>query len=273
MPAVSVVTITWNEERNIERCLASVRWADDIVVVDSFSTDRTVELARRFTDKVIQHPYEGSTRQMEFGIRHATGEWILFLDADEEVTPALAEEIRRVLGSGSACTGFHLLRRPRAFGRWLEHGGWFPDWQFRLVRRDCYTVRHAEVHGGFSSPEPHGRLEGVVNHYTYANVYAYVARMNDYTSLEVANRLRRRPDARARWYNLLVNPLSAFLRMYISRKGYRDGFHGFVLALLDGTYSLLSYIKLWEYRMREREGGGELPPITNTQLNPIKRSR
>ncbi len=271
MATLSVVTITLNEERNLERCLRSVGWADERIVVDSFSDDRTVERARALGARVFQHEYPGSTRQMERGIGYAGGDWILFLDADEEVSPELADEIQHLLREGSNCTGFELLRRPQAFGRWLEHGGWFPDWQFRLVRKDSYSVDHAEVHGGYSTRGPRGRLKGMVYHYTYENLFAYVARMNEYTSLEVANRLARRPDAQARWYNMILSPLSHFFRMFLSRRGYRDGMHGFVLALLDATYAMLIHAKLWEYRRAQREGR-PTPPITNRELNVLKRN-
>jgi glycosyltransferase involved in cell wall biosynthesis len=268
---ISVVTITLNEERNIRRCLDSVRWADEIIVVDSFSADRTLEIAHTFTDKVYQHEYPGSTRQMERGIQYSAGEWILFLDADEVVSAGLADEIRRTLSRGTDCTGFELLRKPWAFGKWIEHGGWYPDWQMRLVRKDAYTVDHAEVHGGFSSRGKHGRLENVVFHYTYESIAAYLARMNEYTSLEVANRLRSHPEAEARWYNMILSPLSHFLRMYFSKGGYRDGFHGFVLSVLDASYSMALYMKLREYRAALRRGG-PTPPITNLELNTIKRT-
>lgn len=273
MATLSVVTITLNEERKIERCLRSVSWADEKIVVDSFSRDRTVERARGLGARVIQHEYPGSTRQMEWGIGVACGDWILFLDADEEVSPELGVEIRKMLAEGTGCTAFEIPRKPWAFGRWLEHGGWFPDWQCRLLRRDSYTVNHAEVHGGFSTGGPRGRLGGgraVVFHYTYENIFAYVARMNEYTSLEVANRLARHPEAQARWYNMMLSPLSHFLRMFLLRGGYRDGMHGFVLSLLDAVYAMLLYAKLWEYRRAQREGT-PTPPITNRELNVLKR--
>lgn len=270
MARCSVVLITLNEERNIDRCLGSVRWADEIIVVDSFSTDRTTEKARAYTDRVYQHEYPGSTRQMERGIGYATGDWIFFIDGDEEVSPELAEEIRNVLRSPGTLAGYEILRKPMAFGRWIGHGGWFPDWQFRFFRKDAYRVNHEEVHGGFDTGGPKGRLNGVVYHYTYETVFAYVARMNEYTSLQVSNRLRANPAAAVRWYNLLLSPLSHFLRMFVVKGGWRDGFHGFVLALLDAAYSMLLYAKLWEYRMREREGKGALPPITNRDLNRVK---
>jgi (heptosyl)LPS beta-1,4-glucosyltransferase len=273
MERLSVVLVTLNEERNIERCLNSVRWADEIVVVDSFSTDRTVEIARRFTGRVFQHEYPGTSRQVERGIGYADGEWIFVIDADEEMTPELAVELQTILAQPGDCAGYEFIRKPSAFGRWIEHGGWYPDYQFRFFRKDSYYPEHQEIHGGFNTRGKRGRLHGVLLHHTYETIYAYVEKMNEYTSLHVSNKLKDDPHAAARWHNLVLNPLSHFLRMYFSKQGYKDGFHGFVLALLDATYAMVMYAKLWEYRMREKEGKGKLPPITNAELNILKRKR
>ncbi len=274
MPTLSVVMITRNEEHNLDRSLGSVRWADEIVVVDSFSTDGTVAAARAYTDRIYQHEYPGSSRQVERGVGYATGDWVLVLDADEEITPALAAQIRGVVdgwtGADGQPAGYRILRRVQAFGRWLGHGGWYPDWQFRLCRRDRVRFQHQEVHGGYDCDGPVGRLDGPMNHYTYDHVYAYVARMNDYSSLDVTNKLRRDPGARAGWTKLIFNPLSAFLRMYVSKGGWRDGAPGFWLALLTAMNSQLTYLKLWEYRLREGETGDRRPPIRAAEVNAAK---
>ena len=138
MEKISFVLVTLNEAGNIERCLESVRWADEIVVVDSFSTDATVELARRYTDKVYQHEYPGTSRQVERGIGYATGDWIFVIDADEELSPELSAEVREVARDSRGYAGFTFVRKPSAFGKWIEHGGWFPDEQFRFFRKDSY---------------------------------------------------------------------------------------------------------------------------------------
>ena len=273
MERVSVVLVTLNEARNIERCLESVRWADEIIVVDSFSTDRTVELARRYTGHVYQHEYPGTSKQVERGIGYATGEWIFVIDADEEVSPELAAEVKDVLSDSRGYAGFEFIRKPEAFGRWIEHGGWFPDYQFRFFRKDSYYPEHQEIHGGFNTRGKRGRLKGHLFHHTYETIFAYVEKMNEYTSLHVSNRLKSNPGEQVGWHDLLLSPLSHFLRMFISRKGYKDGFHGFVLAVLDANYAMLMYAKLWEYRMRQAEGKGTLPPITNFELNALKRKQ
>lgn len=273
MLKVSAVLTTLNEERNIDRCLSSVQWADEIVVVDSFSTDRTIELARKYTDKIFQHEYPGSSKQVEWGIQQATNEWIVYIDADEEVSAELARQIREILKTPTDIVGYEVLRKPSAFGKWIEHGGWFPDYPFRLFRKDSYYTDHQEVHGGFNTKGKKGRLEGILYHHTYETIYSYVEKMNDYTSLQVTNKLKSNPSLLPKRRNLMLSPLSHFLRMFISKKGYKDGFHGFVLALLDATYTLLLYAKIWEYQTRKVDGAAKLPPITNVDLNKLKRKQ
>lgn len=271
--SLSVVLTTLNEEQNISRCLGSVSWADEIVVVDSFSRDRTVELARQFTDRVYQHEYPGSSRQVEKGITYATGDWILVIDADEEVSPELSVEIKAILSRDVGESGFEILRKPSAFGKWISHGGWFPDYQFRLFRKDGYIANHEEVHGGFSTRGKVGRMEGLLLHHTYETIASYIDKMNDYTSLQVSSKIRGGRNTSVGWTRLVLSPVSHFLRMFLSKKGFKDGMHGFLLAFLDGLYTHLLYAKVWEYRMREREGRGLTPPITNAELNRVKHIR
>lgn len=271
MSKVSVIVITRNEERNIERCLKSVAWADEIIVVDSFSTDRTIELAEKYTPEVIHHEYDGDIPQRERGFAIATGEWLLYIDADEQVSDELKEEIRRVIASPEAKDGYYVPRKVFAFGKWISHGGWFPDYSFRLFRKANYRAELAEVHGGFTVDGEKGTLTGYLLHYTYDTIEQYLDKMNNYTSLQIANKLRDDPSARSSLTKLVFSPVSHFFRKYISNKGYKDGFHGFLLAALGSLSTLAIYAKLWEYRCRESEGKGHMPPITNLELNRYRR--
>jgi len=272
MALLSVIVITFNEERNIERCLRSVQWADEVIVVDSFSTDRTIALAKNYTPHVFQHAYDGDIPQRERGIAKATGEWIFYIDADEEVSPELQEEMRHLLGSATAKAGYVVPRKVSAFGRWILHGGWYPDYTFRLFRRANYRAEHAEVHGGFTVDGEKGRLKGFLFHYTYETIEQYLSKMNDYTSLQVSSKLRDAPAMRVSWTKILLSPPSHFFRKYFSQKGYKDGFAGFTLAALGAIYTLALYAKVWEYQMRKSEGKGILPPITNVELQSYKRA-
>ena len=269
MAKLSIVLTTLNEEKNIDRCLTSVAWADEIVVVDSLSSDRTVELAHKYTSRVYQHEFPGSSKQVERGIQYATYDWVMYIDADEEVSPELAGQIRDVLRDPGDVVGYEILRKPSAFGRWIEHGGWFPDYPFRLFRKDSYTADHHEVHGGFNTTGKKGRLDGLLFHHTYETIASYIQKMNDYTSLQVSNKLASDPHLHPGRRRLILSPVSHFLRMFISKKGWRDGFHGFVLAMLDATYTMLLYAKIWEYQTRLAEGG-TLPQVNNVDLNKLK---
>jgi len=269
MPTLSAVIITYNEEQNIERCLKSVMWADEIIVVDSFSTDRTVELAKKYTPEIFQHEYDGDIPQRRRGFDRSSGDWLFYIDADEEVTEDLRDEIQAVLHSPEAAEGYYVSRKVWAFGKWIQHGGWFPDRTFRLFRRDHYIAEPAEVHGGFTVPGPKSHLHGLLLHYSYDSIEQYLDKMNAYTSLQVSNKLEN--GTQASLAKIVLSPISHFVRKYVSQQGYKDGFHGFVLAALGAIYTLALYAKLWEYRFRENEGTGNLPPITNLELYHLRR--
>jgi glycosyltransferase involved in cell wall biosynthesis len=269
---LSVVIITKNEERNIERCISSVRWAGDIVVVDSLSTDRTAEIARSLGARVIERAWEGFARQKEFAVAQACNEWVLSLDADEEVTDELREEIAHTLDSAGNTVGYSIPRKSFFLGKWIEHGGWYPGHMMRLFKKSAARMNHRPVHEGFEIAGPTAMLACALNHYTYDTLHQYLEKMNDYTSLDVLNKVSERPDLVIRWYHCVLNPAALFLRMFISLKGYKDGQHGFLLAVYSSLYKLLVYAKTWEYQRAVRIGAG-LPPVGNEDLLAIKRLR
>jgi glycosyltransferase involved in cell wall biosynthesis len=245
---LSVIVLTLNEERNIGRCLGSVRWADEIVVIDSYSTDRTTGIAREHGALILEHEYDSDLRQRSRGFERATGEWLLVLDADEEVPGPLAAEIREAVGRGDDTEGYFLARLVSFEGRWIRHGGWYPGHAMRLFRKESVVVEDAAVHGGYTVKGPKGYLSNPLHHYSYDSISHYLRKMNDYTSLQVTNLLRSRPGYVPGFGKILFSPLSHFIRNYVTRKGYRDGMQGFLLAALDSVYALALYAKLWEYR-------------------------
>jgi len=268
VPSISVIVLTLNEERNIRRCLGSVRWAGEVIVVDSFSTDRTREISREFGAKVIEHEYDSDLNQRERGFRVAGGDWILVLDADEEVSPELADEIGRVLAAAPAAEGFAVPRLMNFHGRWIRHGGWYPGYTFRLFRKDRVTVEDAAVHGGYTVPGEKGRLVNPIHHYSYDSISHYISKMNDYTSLQVMNLLRDRPGLIPGFAKLFFSPVSHFVRNYFTRRGFRDGMPGFLLAVLDSLYSLALYGKYWEERTRP---AGIKPPTDMDAIRAMKK--
>lgn len=261
MRNISAVVLTYNSSYNIKRCLESVQWADEIVVIDSFSIDETVSIAKQHNAKVIEREYSGYSRQIEFGMQNSKNEWILILDSDEEVSGELRQEIESLDEKSIGVTGFEIPRHVFFIGKWINHGGWYPDYQFRLFDRRKADIKHYEVHGSFQS-QSKSKLKGKIYHYTYRNLFDYIERINKYTSLETGNTVLGRGLKPVKWYNLLLNPLSKFLRMYFVHKGFKDGMQGLILALFSAFYTLASYAKLWEYK-NSVDNKLELPPITN----------
>jgi glycosyltransferase involved in cell wall biosynthesis len=268
---LSVIVITYNEERNIERCLRSASFAGEIILVDSGSTDKTVGIAKTLGAKVLVHPYDGDIPQRERGFDAACGTWLLYIDADEEISPELKASIGRVIDGNTRFDGYYVGRRVEVLGSWMMHGGWYPDWTFRLFRKDLVKAERAEVHGGFTVDGPKGRLEGDLFHYTYPTIEEYLRKMNDYTSLQVSGKLAHCPGASGLILKILFSPLSYFIRKFFSQRGYRDGARGFVLAVLGSIYTFALYAKLWEYSWRKERNETDLPPITNVALREFKK--
>lgn len=256
---ISAIVITKNEEANIARCLQSVQWADEIVVVDAESTDRTAEIARSLKAKVIVRPWEGFAKQKEFAFLQASHEWIFSIDADEEVTDALKKEILATAALPDAKNGYEIPRKSFFLGKWIRYGGWYPGYQMRLFKASEARMNHRPVHEGFIVDSGKGRLNADLNHFTYNSLHQYIEKMNDYSSLDVLNKLSS--GRIVRWYHFLLNPLSVFLRMFVSLKGWKDGMEGFLLAYYSAVHALAIFAKCWEYQFAQKQGTA-LPPVT-----------
>jgi len=244
---VSVVIITKDEERHIADALESLKDFGDIVVVDSFSCDRTIEIARKFTDRVFQHPWEGYARQKQRAVNYAENPWVLILDADERMTPELKYEISGQIVKTS-CSGFYIPRKNFFLGKWIRHGGWWPDYTLRLFRKDLSHVEEREVHEKVIVDGKVGYLSAPIEHYTYGSISEYIKKMDNYSTLAAREMARRK---KAPILNAIVNPPLLFVKMFLFRQGFRDGFHGFLLAILYSFYTFLKYAKLWEMKIRK----------------------
>ncbi len=253
-PFLSVCIITGNEEDNVRRCLESVVWADEIVVVDSFSADRTPEIAREFTDRVFQHRWVGYIGQKAIARNLARGEWILFVDADEVVSPQLREEILALFRAGvpAGVDGFDFPRQVWYMRRWIRYGDWYPDAKLRLFRK---------ARGRCCGIEPHERIEvdGEVRHlraplfhYTYDDVADQLDTMNRFSTISARNeRLLRKPAAYLLW-GMLMHPPFRFFRCYFLKRGFLDGVAGLVIARSAAFSTFVKYAKLWEARLGAR---------------------
>lgn len=243
-PRLSVVVITWNEEARLRACLESAAWADELVVVDAESRDKTVQIAREFTDQVLVRPWPGFPEQKNFALAQASGEWLLSLDADEEVSAELREEILALLTEGPTCAGYGVPRRNIFWGRWVRHGGLYPDWQLRLFRRERGQFVARAVHESVEVDGPVGRLRSPLIHRSYRDTADFLERANRYSSLAAEEWIRRGGGARPS--DLVLRPLARFGSMYLARRGFLDGWRGFLLATLYAYYVFIRSVKIWE---------------------------
>jgi glycosyltransferase involved in cell wall biosynthesis len=243
-PRISVVVVTLNEEERIADCLRSVAWADEIVVVDAASGDKTVEIAREFTERIFIRPWPGFAAQKNWGLEQASGQWVLSLDADEEVPSALRDEILAVVGAPAACDGYRMPRRNVFWGRFIRHGGLYPDWQLRLFRRGRGRFVERAVHESVRIEGAVGHLAQALVHRSYRDVADFLERANRYSTLAAEEWLRS--GRRVRPSALVLAPLGRFLSMYVLRAGFLDGGRGFLLAALYAYYVFVRTAKAWE---------------------------
>jgi (heptosyl)LPS beta-1,4-glucosyltransferase len=243
---LSVVIITKNEEHNIRDCLQSVSWADEILVVDAESEDRTKELAGEFTPHVFVRPWSGFGAQKNFGIGQAGSDWILILDADERVSREIKEEIQDLIRSWveGDPVAFEIPRRNIFYGKWVRWGGAYPDCQIRLFRKGKAQYNNVEIHENLLVSGDVGRLQGHFEHYTERKIVDHFRKFNLYTTL--AAREKGKTQVQVQWYHLLINPLVVFLKTYLLRKGFRDGIRGVIFAVFASMYTFVKYAKLWE---------------------------
>jgi glycosyltransferase involved in cell wall biosynthesis len=252
---LSVCVITYNEEANIARTLDSVKGiADEMIVVDSGSTDRTLELARSRGAKVFVEQWRGFSTQKNAAMAKASGDWLLSLDADEEVSPELAASIQKLLKSGGAAPGFdaYLMGRKNLYlNRWLKHSGYYPDRKLRLVRRGKGEFEDRAVHESMHTRGKIGQLEGDLIHHAYSTLESFIEHANRYSSLggEMEARERKVGFSIA---NIVLRPLGAFIYRYFFRLGFLDGREGLLVHLNHAAYVSWKYAKAWEYSKNSR---------------------
>jgi glycosyltransferase involved in cell wall biosynthesis len=233
-----------NESANIRDCLESVKWADEIFVVDSFSSDDTLDICREYTDRIVQHEYVNSAAQKNWAIPQAAHPWVLIVDADERVTPELADEIRRIVAADGPCDGYDLRRRSYFLGRMIRYSGWQHDRVLRLFRRDRGRYQRRAVHAGFELNGRAGICSGWLIHYPYRDFASYLTKLQRYSewSAHDPTRHRKRPSA----LGILGRTVGTFLQRYLLRGGWLDGAHGLLLCLATAFSTYAIYTKRWE---------------------------
>ncbi len=246
---LSVALITRNEEGNLERTLGTVAWADEIVIVDSGSSDRTEEIARGFHARFFDEPWKGFAAQKNSALEKCSCDWVLSLDADEALSDELAKAIWEVLHDDSAADGYAISRRNLFLGRWIRHGGFYPDPKLRLFRRGSAEFEIRPVHEKVHFVGKAGRLKGDLIHYAYPTMNTYIEHMDRYSTLggAMAAGNGKGGGSPARFAaRVLINPLATFCYNYIFRLGFLDGREGLLLHMYHSVYISWKYAKAWE---------------------------
>jgi glycosyltransferase involved in cell wall biosynthesis len=247
-PAITAYTLTLNEARQIRAVLESLKWADELIVLDSFSTDGTVEIAKEFGARVLSEQFCGFGRLRNLALDAASHDWIFSLDADERCTPELAEEIRRE-SAAPRFDAYHVPRKSHFLGRWMRHCGWYPDYrQPQFFQRERFRYRDDLVHEGYELKGRLGYLREHVLQYPWDTIEIAVAKLQRYSTL-MAQRYNS-TGHRASLTKQVASPLAMFLKVYVFQQGFREGRHGLILALLYGYYTFLKYAKLWELQQK-----------------------
>lgn len=241
---ISASIICCNEERNIEECLRSVAWCDEIVVVDSGSTDSTEKIAQIYTDRIIQRPWAGYVAQKNFALDQCRGDWVICLDADERCTPELRAAIEANLAADVA--GFEVRRRAWYLGRWIRHGGWYPDWRLRIVRRGRARWGGVDPHDKLIPSGPVRRLDAEILHYPYRDFSDQLRTIHRFSDVVVEG--WRKEGRRPSILRTVLHPPIKFLECYGWKMGFRDGIPGLIIALASAFYVFTKHAKLWERR-------------------------
>lgn len=242
---ISVVVITRNVEEYIRGCLESVKWADEIVVFDNFSTDKTREICAEYTDKIFVELWDMEGKYRNRAYAQAKNRWILTLDPDERVTPQLQQELKEILNKGTEYTAFSIPMRTYIGNYWIRHGGWYSA-KMKAFRNDKFRYEEAEIHPRAFLEGKEGRLKGDIIHYNYRDFAQFIEKTNEQAGLEAKKWLRDR--RRMSFWIALRRAIERFIKTYLLKKGFKDGFVGFMVAYVSGLYQILSYAKYWEMK-------------------------
>ncbi|MGB9696358.1 MAG: glycosyltransferase family 2 protein [Ignavibacteria bacterium] len=240
---LSVTIICKNEEKNIATCLESVKWADEIIVVDAFSSDKTIDIVRKYTDKIFQNHWEGYTAQRKFALSKTSHQWVFSIDADEKCPEELKSEILDAIRHSGEIVGYKIPRKSYFLGKWIKHCGWYPGYQLRLFKKSEAEVTNRLVHEGYEVKGDIGYLKTAIEHYTVNSIADYMNRVNVYSTLQACEKLNRR---KVRFGDLFLRPVSSFIRQFFIQRGFLDGVYGLMVTFFDVITNMLTYMKIWE---------------------------
>ena len=252
MIKLTVAIITYNEENNIGRCISSVLpIADEVFVVDSFSSDKTAEISKALGARFVQNPFEGHIEQKNFALKHSTYDYVLSLDADEALSPELLEQIRLIKNNFTK-DGYRFNRLTNYNGHWVRHSGWYPDTKLRLIKKDKALWGGENPHDilQMKNKEEVGFLKGDLLHYSYESIAAHVTQTDKFTT--IAAKAAFKQGKRSSVFKIVTRPLFKFLRDYFFKRGFLDGRYGFVICCINSLYALLKYAKLHELQLGKK---------------------
>ncbi len=247
---ITVTLICRNEAKNIRACLESVKWVDEIIVVDAESIDGTAGMVKEFTDKIFVKDWEGYASQREFALKHATQEWVFAIDADERCSPELKEEILGVINDKNTTeNGFRIPRKSFFLNKWIKHCGWYPGYQIRLFRREKVCVSERLIHEGYKVVGKTGILKNDLLHYTVNSIGEFMSKINHYSTLRAQEKKDKR---KIKMSGLIFRPFAAYFQVFILKRGFMDGAHGVMVTNFDVITNMLTLMKIWE--MQNKEG-------------------
>ncbi|HNX00290.1 MAG TPA: glycosyltransferase family 2 protein [Candidatus Cloacimonadota bacterium] len=243
-PRISATIITKNEERNIRRCLESIKWVDEIIVLDSGSTDKTVDICREFTSNVFQVEWLGYGKTKQSAVDKATSPWILSIDADEEITPKLADVIREKVLNPGDCNGFEIKRKSQYLGKWIRHSGWNRDYPMRLFRKDSGHFNDKLVHESVIINGKRCRIHEEMLHYTYPDLETHLRKIDKYAECWAEEKALK--GKKGSLHGTFLHTVLRFIFTYFLKLGFLDGKTGLILAMNSALSVYMKHMKLWE---------------------------
>ena len=250
---ISVAIICFNEEKKIERCLQSVSWADEIVILDSHSTDQTVAICKKFTDKVLVHDFDGHIQQKNRVLEHCENDWVFSIDADEVVTDELKAEILALKKELELTdiSGFFVNRRIKYLGKWIKHSNWYPDYKLRLFRKSKAKWGGVNPHDQIILDVKDSRLSSELEHYSYDSVSDHLRTVDNFTS--IISKEYYKKGKRPSIINLTLRPIYGFTKSYLIKRGFLEGKRGLIIAIIDSYYVFLKFVKLYEIQLESKK--------------------
>jgi glycosyltransferase involved in cell wall biosynthesis len=257
---LSAVILTKNEEGKIKNCLESITWVDEIVIVDGFSTDKTVEICKQYNAKIIQHAFEGDFGQeRNIGIDNASGDWVLQLDADDVVTQGFRQVARKILEEEGEFVAYKFLRKNFFMGHFMRYGGWY-HYSLHFFKKG-FARYQGKVHHDLIVNGTIGVLNEEIEHYPFDNFSQFIERQNRYTNLEAKEivDLERYINEKNISYNIRIKPVKLFWKFYVKKKGFKEGMHGFIFSVLFAWVHFLKWVKVWEKLYSQPQATGYRP--------------